>query len=79
MLLLWLFFSIYWFSRAGSKLTEFLLTNESKAGCRPEVSEKKDAHKVGKMLLKHQCVFVAVATFFFLLFCPPLRQAHSQV
>lgn len=40
----------------GSKLTEFLLTNESKAGCRPEVSEKKDAHKVGKMLLKHQLI-----------------------
>ena len=40
----------------GAKLTEFLLTNDSKASARPDVSEKKDAHKVGKMLLKHQCV-----------------------
>ena len=38
----------------GSKLTEFLLTNESSAKARPKVDDKKEAHRVGKMLLKFQ-------------------------
>eukprot|EP00935_MAST-01C_sp_MAST-1C-sp1_P001868 g1868.t1 len=40
----------------GSKLTEFLLTNESSAKARPKVDDKKEAHRVGKMLLKFQLI-----------------------